>query len=86
MNVTVDFECGGGKRLKQIEDDHWCVEANGDGSGYDKHFCIQVSSEKNEPQAVLHLEVHPDSDLGEEGARFFTQHFPSDIWHKKDSW
>jgi len=86
MNVTVDFECGGGKRLKQIGDDHWRVEANGDGSGYDKHFCVRISSEKDEPETVLHLEVHPDRDLGEEGARFFAQHFPSDIWHHAGSW
>jgi hypothetical protein len=81
MRITTDFECGGGKRLKQIDDNRWRIEANGDGSGYNKYFCVQVTSATSEPQGTLRLEIHPDSDVGEKWAGFFMTHFPSSIWY-----
>ena len=86
MNITTSFECGAGKRLSQVGENHWRVEANGDGSGYDKYFCVRVTNAPNEAGAVLHLEVHPDADLGEKGANFFSSHFPSDIWYAATNW
>ena len=81
MTITTDFECGAAKRLTQVGDDHWRLEANGDGSGYDKFFCVRVKSAADEPATVIRLEVRPDQDLGDAGARFFASHFPSDIWY-----
>ena len=86
MKITTDFECGAGKRLSQLDENHWRIEANGDGSGYDKHFCVRITNEDDAPPALLRLEVHPDEDLGEDGARFFSQHFPSSIWHHTGNW
>lgn len=80
MTITTDFECGGGKRLTQLAAGHWRVEVVGDGSGYDKYFCVQVTSEADEAPQVLRLELHPDSELAEPGAAFFESHFPSNIW------
>jgi hypothetical protein len=86
MNITTDFECGGGKRLEQVAPGHWRVEANGDGSGYDKYFCVRINSQDDEPKTVIRLDVHPDRDLGEAGARFFASHFPSHIWYSVANW
>ena len=70
MNVMTDFECGAGKRRSRVGEDHWRIEANGDGSGYDKYFCVRVTSAPDQPKAVLRLEVHPDAGLGGRGANF----------------
>jgi hypothetical protein len=86
VEVSTDFECGGGKRLARLGDSHWRVEASGDASGYDKYFCVRVTADADGPPAVLRLEVHPDADLGEAGARFFLAQFPSDIWYCAEDW
>lgn len=83
MRLTTDFECGGGKRLTQIEANHWRMEANGDPSGYDKYFCVHIEAEAAER---LWLDVHADSELGEAGAAFFASHFPSNLWCTHESW
>ena len=86
MQLTTDFECGGGKRLTALGDGHWRLEASGDGSGYDKYFCVKVTSEPAEAPAELLLEIHPDADLGEDGANFRASHFPSHIWCCGGDW
>jgi hypothetical protein len=40
-----------------------------------------VTSGPDEPDAVLHLDVYPDADAGESGARYFRAHYPSHVWH-----
>ena len=69
MKITTDFECGGGKRLTQLEGNHWRVEANGDPSGYNKYFCVRVEADADEAPATLALDVHPDADLGDADRR-----------------
>lgn len=86
MELTTDFECGGGKRLTQLSEHHWRIEAMGDGSGYDKYFCVQVTAAEDEQPATLTLEVLPDAELGEAGANFFASHFPSNIWYSEGDW
>jgi hypothetical protein len=81
MQLTSDFECGGGKRLTQLGEHSWRCEAPGDSFGYDKYFCLQVTSGEDEAPAVLHLEVYPDPDAGAAGARYFLAHYPSHVWH-----
>ena len=79
MHVTADFECGGGKRLTELGEGHWRLEAVGDPAGYDKHFCVKATNPA-ETTASLRLEVYPDAELGAAGAAFFHSHFPSNIW------
>lgn len=86
MKITTDFECGGGKRLTQLEGNHWRVEANGDPSGYNKYFCVRIEAGPDEAPATLALDVHPDADLGSDGAAFFASHFPSNVWCATEDW
>lgn len=86
MQLTTDFECGGGKRPTQVGENQWRLEASGDASGYNKYFCVRVSAGAEEPPSVLELEIVPDSDLGEAGAAFFRSHFPSHVWYCGESW
>ena len=85
MHVTADFECGGGRRLTELGEGHWRLEAVGDPAGYDKHFCVKATN-PSETTASLRLEVYPDAELGAAGAAFFHSHFPSNIWCCGDDW
>ena len=86
ITITSDFECGAGKKLTRLGDDHWRVEASGDPSGYDKYFCLRIAAGPDDPPSELRLDVHPDSELGQKGADFFRSHFPSNIWWCEGDW
>ncbi|MEI6503862.1 MAG: hypothetical protein WCP21_22855, partial [Armatimonadota bacterium] len=86
MRLTTDFECGGGKRLTQLDANHWRVEASGDPSGYNKYVCVQVEADTTEAPATLQLDLYADADLGAAGAAFFASHFPSNLWCDDGDW
>lgn len=86
MEITTNFECGGGKRITRLGELHWRLEAPGDASGYTKYFCVQITPEKHESGSTLRLDVHPDADLGEKGVAFFRPHFPGTIWVSRGGW
>jgi len=73
--LDVDFECGGGKRLRQLAPDHWRVEASGDASGYDKYFCVRITPASSPSASKVRLDIYPDSELGERGRSYFESHF-----------
>jgi len=81
MDVTTDFECGGGKRLTRLAEGRWRIEAAGEVDNHNKYFCVKARTHAAEPPAILHLDVYPDSDMGADGAGFFASHFPSHIWY-----
>lgn len=80
MQLTSDFECGGGKRLTRLGEQHWRFEGPGDSFGYNKYFCVQITTAADEDAAVLHLDIYADADAGAAGARMFSAHYPSHIW------
>lgn len=84
MKLTLDFECAGGKALQPIGENHWRLETKGDSFGYNRYFCVRVTSEKGEPPATLRLEVHPDGEIGEKSN--FITHFPCSIWYDTRNW
>lgn len=84
--LETDFECGGGKRIRQLAPDHWRVESSGDRSGYTKYFCIRVTPRPETPRSSLRLDVYCDSEFGEPGQRYFASHFPSNIWTRTGDW
>ena len=81
MDVTTDFECGGGKRLTRLAPGHWRIEAAGEVDEHNKYFCVRARTDAAEPVAALHLDVYPDAEMGADGADFFASHFPSHIWY-----
>jgi len=86
MEVNSDFECGAAKRLIQLGDNHWRMEAPGDASGQSRYFCVRVRNRATASLIVLQLDVYPDADLDAEGVQFFLSHFPSKIWYCTGDW
>lgn len=84
MELTLDFECGGGKSLTRLGDDHWRLETKCDSFGYERYFCVRAIRQKEDRPAVLHLEIHPDAKGM--GKSIFATHFPCDIWYDTRKW
>lgn len=86
VRLETDFECGGGKRLRQLAPDHWRMETSGDPSFYTKYFCVRVTPASESGPTTLRLDVYSDSEFGERGRQYFASHFPSNIWWLKGDW
>ena len=79
ISITSDFECGNGKNVEQLSENHFRLEVEGDKqSGYGSYFCFDLINDG--PAAQVTIDLCEDSKWGEPTG--FGSVFPSTIWIK----
>ena len=80
ISITSDFECGNGKNVEQLSENHFRLEVEGDKqSGYGSYFCFDVINDG--PAADVTVDLHEDPKFG--GPTNFGAVFPTTIWIKE---
>ena len=79
IKLVTDFECGNGKNVKQLAEDRFRLEVDGDKqSGYCNYFCLDLINEG--PAAEVTIELWEDSKWG--APTGFPAVFPTTLWFK----
>ncbi|MBM3891730.1 MAG: hypothetical protein FJ388_21660, partial [Verrucomicrobia bacterium] len=79
VTLTSDFECGNGKKIRQLGKNHFRLEVDGDKQkGYCAYFCFDIANDG--PAAEVTVELWEDSKFGK--PTNFGEIFPTTIWIK----
>ena len=79
VTLSSDFECGNGKNVQQLGEDHFRIEEDGDKQGgYCAYFCFDVINDG--PAREVTVEIWEDPKFG--GPTAFYTVLPTTVWVK----